>query len=216
MTAYDDHGCLDSQIRPAYLPHQFREVFDFLSQFTEWRPYEHRVLASVDGKLVPVPINLDTVNRLYGLKLAPQNKWKISLRRGPSNAPRSAPPKTSSSAGGPRPVREVVPELHPQAVGTRSLGARRAVTARIPVRTNRDDRYFTDAYQAMPLHGYTRLFENMLDHPNITDCAWTRIIEMFATFIPHRDCLHGPGRRVFRLSLRQAALPLAGIQASRP
>jgi UDP-galactopyranose mutase len=42
-----------------------------------------------------------------------------------------------------------------------------SVTARVPTRTNRDDRYFTDTYQAMPLHGYTRMFENMLVHPNI-------------------------------------------------
>ena len=142
-------------------------MFDYLSRFTEWRPYQHRVLASVDGQLVPIPINLDTINRLYGLKLERFELEKFFE----SKAETIATPRTSEDVVvgkvGTRAIRKVLSQLHPQTVGTRSVRAGCQVTARVPVRTNRDDRYFTDTYQAMPLHGYTRMFQKMLVHPNI-------------------------------------------------
>ena len=87
------------------------------------------------------------------------------------------------------------------------------VTARVPVRTNRDDRYFTDTYQAMPLHGYTRMFENMLDHPNIKILLNTDYREIEDVFPVSGNGLHGTGRRVLRLPIWQAAVSLAGVQA---
>ena len=87
-----------------------------------------------------------------------------------------------------------------------------AVTARVPVRTNRDDRYFTDTYQAMPLHGYTRMFERMLDHPNIKVMLNTDYREIADDDPVPRDDLHRADRRVLRLPLRQAAVPLARVQ----
>ena len=89
------------------------------------------------------------------------------------------------------------------------------VTARVPVRTNRDDRYFTDTYQAMPLHGYTRMFENMLDHPNIKIMLNTDYREIEDVIPLPRDDLHRAGRRVLRLPLRQAAVPLAASSSTR-
>ena len=67
---HDDHGILVHRYGPHIFHTSSREVFDYLSQFTEWRSYQHRVLACVDGQLVPIPINLDTLNQLYGLRLS--------------------------------------------------------------------------------------------------------------------------------------------------
>ncbi len=69
---YNDHGILVHKYGPHIFHTNSRQVFEYLSQFTEWRQYEHRVVASVDGQLVPIPINLDTINRLYGLTLNAQ------------------------------------------------------------------------------------------------------------------------------------------------
>lgn len=154
-----------------YGPHIFHtnseEVFTYLSQFTEWRPYEHRVLASVDGKLVPVPINLDTVCQLYGLDLTTEELEDFFAAR----AERRPVVKTSEDVVVGRVGRDLYEKMFrgytrkQWGLDPSELDA--SVIARIPVRTNRDDRYFTDTYQAMPLNGYTRMFQNMLDHPNI-------------------------------------------------
>jgi len=164
---YDDNGVL---IHP-YGPHIFHtnsaEIFEYLSQFTQWRPYQHRVLASVDGQFVPLPINLDTVNKLYGLNLTSfeMEEWLESV------AEKKDEIKNSEDVI----VNKVGRELYNKffrgytrkqwGLDPSELDA--SVTARVPTRTNRDDRYFADTFQAMPLHGYTRMFEKMLDHPNI-------------------------------------------------
>ena len=164
---YDDAGVL---IHP-YGPHIFHtnseDIFEHLSQFTAWRPYEHRVLASVDGQQVPMPINLDTINRLYGLNL---NSFELE-KFFESVAEKKGDIKTSEDVV----VNKIGRELYNKffrgytrkqwGLDPSELDA--SVTARVPTRTNRDDRYFTDKFQAMPLHGYTRMFEKMLAHPNI-------------------------------------------------
>ena len=164
---YDDAGVL---IHP-YGPHIFHtnssDVFDYLSQFTKWRPYQHRVLASVDGQLLPMPINLDTVNKLYGLNLTSFELEKFFE----SVAENKDVVRTSEDVV----VNKVGRDLYNKffrgytrkqwGLDPSELDA--SVTARVPTRTNRDDRYFTDTFQAMPLHGYTRMFEAMLNHPNI-------------------------------------------------
>jgi UDP-galactopyranose mutase len=169
--AYD---CLDESgvLIHRYGPHIFHtnstEVFDYLSQFTQWRPYEHRVLASVDDKLVPIPINLDTVNRLYGLELTSDEleRYFASVAE-PREVIRTSEDVVLNRVG-----RDLYEKLFRgytrKQWGLDPSELDSSVIARIPVRTNRDDRYFTDTYQAMPLRGYTRMFENMLDHPNIT------------------------------------------------
>jgi UDP-galactopyranose mutase len=164
---YDDAGVL---IHP-YGPHIFHtnsaEVFDYLSRFTAWRPYQHRVLASVDGQLVPLPINLDTVNLLYGMGLNSfqMKEWLDSVAEKRSEV-RNSEDVIVSKVG-----RELYNKFFrgytrkQWGLDPSELDA--SVTARVPTRTNRDDRYFTDTFQAMPLHGYTRMFEKMLAHPNI-------------------------------------------------
>jgi UDP-galactopyranose mutase len=154
-----------------YGPHIFhtnsQEIFDYLSRFTGWRAYEHRVLACVDGKLLPIPINLDTINRLYGLKLTEgQVEEFLATRAIPCASPRTSEQVVLSRVG--RDLSEKFFRNYTRkqwGVDPSQLDAQ--VAARIPVRTNSDDRYFTDRFQSMPKHGFTHMFENMVDHENI-------------------------------------------------
>jgi UDP-galactopyranose mutase len=164
---FDNEGILIHKYGPHIFHTNSREIFDYLGQFTAWRSYEHRVLASVDGMLVPIPINMDTINKLFGMHLSAPEVEQFLLAR----AQKKDRIVTSEDAV----VSKVGVELYEKFfkhytkkqwdLDPSELDA--AVAARIPTRNNRDDRYFTDTYQAMPLHGYTRLFEKMLSHPNI-------------------------------------------------
>jgi UDP-galactopyranose mutase len=164
---YNDDGILIHTYGPHIFHTNARHVFDYLSRFTLWRPYQHRVRACVDGQLVPMPINLDTINQLYGLNLTAFQLDEFFA----SVAEERAQIRTSEDVV----VSKVGRELYEKffrgytrkqwGLDPSELDA--SVTARVPTRTNRDDRYFTDTYQVMPLHGYTRMFQRMLDHPNI-------------------------------------------------
>lgn len=189
---YDDDGILVHRYGPHIFHTNSREVFDYLSQFTLWRPYEHRVLAAVDGLLVPIPINLDTINKLYHLSLTSNEVEAFFALR----AEKKERIKTSEDVI----VGKVGRELYEKffrgytrkqwGLDPSELDA--SVTARIPVRTNRDDRYFTDTYQVMPLHGYTRMFERMLDHRNIKIMLSTDYREVEKA-IPHAELIYtGP------------------------
>ena len=164
---YNEHGILIHKYGPHIFHTNSAEVFGYLSRFTEWRPYQHRVRASVDGQLVPIPINLDTINQLYGTRLT---SLELEAFFASVAEPRS-PLKTSEDVIVNRVGRELYEKFFRNytrkqwGMDPSELDA--SVTARVPVRTNRDDRYFTDTYQAMPLQGYTRLFERMLSNPNI-------------------------------------------------
>jgi len=164
----DEAGVLVHRYGPHIFHTNSEAVFEHLSQFTEWRPYEHRVIGQVDGQLVPIPINLDTVNRLYGLDLtsAELEAWFAA------RAEKVADIHTSEDVIVSRIGRELYEKFF-QAYTRKQWGLDpsqldAAVTARIPVRTDREDRYFTDRFQAMPRDGYTAMFRRMLDHPNIT------------------------------------------------
>jgi UDP-galactopyranose mutase len=164
---YNDDGILIHKYGPHIFHTNSERVFNYLSRFTAWRPYEHRVLTSVDGQLVPMPINADTLNKLYGLNL---NCLQVDdfLSKVAEERPEI---KTSEDVVVSRVGRDLYNKFFRNytrkqwGLDPSELDA--SVTARVPVRTTRDDRYFTDRFQAMPLHGYSRLFEKMLDHPNI-------------------------------------------------
>ncbi|MFK7602000.1 UDP-galactopyranose mutase [Deinococcus sp. SM5_A1] len=189
---YDDAGVL---IHP-YGPHIFHtnsaEVFAYLSRFTAWRPYQHRVLASVDGQELPIPINLDTVNRLYGLNLtAFQVEEFFASVAEPVSQVRTSEDVVVGKVG-----RDLYNKFFrgytrkQWGLDPSELDA--SVTARVPTRTNRDDRYFADTHQAMPLHGYTRMFEAMLAHPNIKIMLNTDYREIL-DLIPHGHLIYtGP------------------------
>lgn len=165
---FDEAGILVHKYGPHIFHTNNREVFDYLSRFTQWRNYQHRVLASVDGQLLPIPINLNTVNQLYGLNLDSEQLRGFFE----SVAEYKTPVSTSEDVV----VNTVGRELYEKFfkgytrkqwdLDPSDLNA--SVTARVPTRTNRDNRYFTDTYQAMPANGYTKMFEKMLDHPNIS------------------------------------------------
>ena len=204
---YDDAGLLVHQYGPHIFHTNSRAVFDHLSRFTAWRPYEHRVLGAVDGQLVPIPINLDTVNRLYGLDLGPDEmeNW-LAARAEPVAEIRTSEDVVVSKVG-----RELYEKFF-QGYTRKQWGLDpseldRSVTARVPTRTNRDDRYFTDEFQAMPLHGYTRMFERMLARPNIHVMTNTEYADIRA-IVPHRRVIFtGPideffGYRFGRLPYR--------------
>ena len=164
---YNEAGILVHKYGPHIFHTNSREVFEYLSRFTEWRPYQHRVRASVDGQIVPIPINLDTINTLYGLNLTSFEVEEFFKKVAePVERVKTSEDVVVSKVG-----RELYEKFFRNytrkqwGLDPSELDA--SVTSRVPTRTNRDDRYFTDTYQAMPLHGYTRMFENMLDHPNI-------------------------------------------------
>ena len=168
--AYDTHD-KDGVLMHPYGPHIFHtnseRVADYLSQFTEWRPYEHHVLAKVGQQFVPIPINIDTVNRVYGLSLTEATVQAFYDRvREPRAQIRTSEDVVINAVG--RDLYEKFFRGYTRkqwGLDPSELAA--SVAARIPTRTNHDDRYFTDSFQKMPLHGYTPMFQRMLDHPNI-------------------------------------------------
>src|SRR5437867_7320332 len=189
---YDNAGILVHKYGPHIFHTNSKEVFDYLSRFTDWRQYQHKVLASVDGQLVPIPINLDTINKLYGLSLSSFEMEEFLASR----AEKVEHIRTSEDVV----VSKVGRELYEKffrgytrkqwGLDPSELDAQ--VTARVPTRTNRDDRYFTDTYQAMPRQGFTRMFGNMLDHPNIKILLNTDYREV-KEMIPYREMIYtGP------------------------
>lgn len=207
---YNDDGLLVHRYGPHIFHTNAQRVWDYLSQFTAWRPYEHRVQASVDGQLVPIPINLDTVNRLYGLSLT---SFEVeAFFQG------LAEPRETIATSEDVVVSRVGQELYRKffrgytrkqwGLDPSDLDA--SVISRVPIRTNRDDRYFTDTFQAMPAHGYTRMFERMLDHPNIKVLLGTDYREI-QDWVPFEEMIYtGPVDEFF--DLRYGKLPYRSLR----
>src|ERR1051326_4685945 len=175
---YDEAGVLIHKYGPHIFHTNSAEVIEYLSQFTAWRPYQHRVLANVDGRLVPLPINLDTINQLYGTHFTSLDLEQFFA----SVAEPRAEIRTSEDVVVSKVGRELYEKFFRNytrkqwGLDPSELDA--AVTARVPTRTSRDDRYFTDRFQQMPLHGFTRMFERMLAHRNIKvllNCDWREV-----------------------------------------
>jgi UDP-galactopyranose mutase len=207
---YNDDGILVHKYGPHIFHTNSAEVFEYLSRFTTWRPYQHRVRALVDGQLVPMPINLDTINQLYGLNLtALQVEDFLKSIAEPRAEIRTSEDVVVSKVG-----RELYEKFFrgytrkQWGLDPSELDA--SVTARVPTRTNRDERYFTDTYQAMPLHGYTRMFERMLDHPNIKIMLNTDYREIEGV-IPYSEMIYtGPVDAFFEY--RYGKLPYRSLR----
>jgi UDP-galactopyranose mutase len=164
----DEAGILIHQYGPHIFHTNSTEIVDYLSRFTAWRPYEHRVLADVGGQLVPMPINRTTLNLLYGCGLTSEAEAAafLAARAEPVDVVRTSADVVISAVG-----RELY-ETFFQGYTRKQWGMDpseldKSVTSRVPTRTSTDDRYFTDSFQSMPAAGYTAMFERMLDHPNI-------------------------------------------------
>ncbi|HEX8100891.1 MAG TPA: UDP-galactopyranose mutase, partial [Actinomycetota bacterium] len=207
---YDDSGVLIHRYGPHIFHTNSQDVFEYLSRFTEWRPYEHRVLASVDGQLVPMPINLDTINALYGLSLSSLELEQFFAERAePIGKIRTSEDVVVSKIG-----RELYEKFFrgytrkQWALDPSELDAK--VTSRVPVRTNRDGRYFTDTYQAMPRRGYTKMFQRILDHPRIKVMLGTDYREI-ASIIPYKELVYsGPIDEFF--DFRLGRLPYRSLE----
>lgn len=182
---YNEEGILIHKFGPHIFHTNSKAIIDYLGQFTAWRPYEHRVLASVDGQLLPIPINLNTINQLYGLNLCSDSLALFFEKK----AEKIGRVQTSEDVV----ISKVGRELYEKFfkgytkkqwdLDPSQLDA--SVAARVPVRVNRDNRYFTDSFQLMPLHGYTRMFEKMLAHPNIKTMLNTEYREI-ADIVPYK------------------------------
>ena len=167
-----DYFNSDGVLIHKYGPHIFHtnsvEVFNYLGKFTDWRPYEHRVLASVDGMMVPIPINMNTINALYGLNLSSEEVANFLKSKAEKKDRIITSEDVVLSHVGKDLYEKFFKGYTKKQWGMDPGELDASVAARIPTRNNKDNRYFTDTYQAMPLHGYTKMFEKMLDHPNIS------------------------------------------------
>jgi UDP-galactopyranose mutase len=168
--AYDEYDSNGVLIHP-YGPHIFhtnsKRIFEYLSLFTHWRFYEHRVLARVEGRELPIPINRTTINKLYGLELNEAGvKDYIESVRVKLDKVTSSEDVVLSSVGHDLCDKFFRGYTRKQwGLDLSELSA--GVAARIPTRTNDDDRYFGDTMQFMPANGYTAMFKTMLSNPNI-------------------------------------------------
>jgi UDP-galactopyranose mutase len=206
----DASGLLIHQYGPHIFHTNSRSMFDYLSRFTAWRPYEHRVLGEVDGKRVPIPINLDTINTLYGLNLTEEQLpgW-FAERAETVDEIRTSEDVVVSKVG-----RELYEKFFRgytrKQWGMDPSELDKSVTARVPTRTNRDDRYFTDEFQFMPKHGYTKMFEAMLASPNIDVMLGTDYRDV-KDEIPHRRLIFtGPVDEFF--DFRFGQLPYRSLR----
>lgn len=173
--AFDERNAAGDLVH-RYGPHIFhtnsKRVFDYLSAFTEWRPYFHHVLAHVDGMFIPVPFNLNSLAQVFPEGLAARLSDKLIEKFGYGGRPTILRLRAEATDPDLRFLAEFVYDKVFVNYTTKQWGLPPdeldpSVTARVPVIVSRDDRYFQDTYQAMPKAGFTALFERMLDHPNI-------------------------------------------------
>ncbi|TDA70349.1 MAG: UDP-galactopyranose mutase [Clostridia bacterium] len=172
--AYDEYDAAGVLVH-RYGPHVFhtsnRAVWDYLSQFTRWRPYQHRVLAVVDGKKVPVPFNLNSLYALFPARYAGKLEDTLISNYGFS----ASVPILELKEAGDMDLQVLAEYIYQRVFygytlkqwGLKPEELDPLVTGRVPVRVGRDDRYFQDAYQGIPMEGYTTMFRRMLKHPNI-------------------------------------------------
>lgn len=164
---YNEDGILVHKYGPHYFHTNNKKVFDYLSQFTKWHYVFYRIRVVVDGRLVPLPVNLDTINEIYGYRFSTEElKAFLQRIRVQRKEIKNSEDLVVSRLGYDLFNKIYRPyTLKQWGLEPKQLDA--SVCGRIDIRDNRDDRYFTDKYQAMPKAGYHRLFENMINHPNI-------------------------------------------------
>ena len=178
---YDENGILVHLYGPHLFHTNSEKVFQYLSQFTEWNFYEHRVLAKLDNEFYPIPINRTTINKLYKLKLSSDDEVRIFLdSRKESRHPINNSEDVIVNQVGYDLFEKFFKHYTKKQWNLEPKELSPSVCGRIPVRFNEDDRYFTDKYQFMPKHGYTKMFKNMLNHKNIELRLNTDFFDMIA------------------------------------
>lgn len=166
---YNSDGILVHKYGPHWFHTNSKIVVKYLSDFTQWRIHEHRVKSSINGRTFPFPINMTTLNKLYGLNLTTSeevqafyDKIKIPIAR-----PQNAEEMVTSQIGSDLYNLFYKNYTYKQwRCDPKSLSP--SITNRIPIRTNSDDRYFSDTFQGIPLKGYTNTFQAMLNRNNIS------------------------------------------------
>jgi UDP-galactopyranose mutase len=180
---HDEHGVLVHRYGPHIFHTNGRRIVEYLSEFTDWRPYEHRVVADVGDRTVPLPINRNTLNALYGLDLTTDEEVEAfyAARREPVEQIRNSEDAIVAKVG--RDIYETFFRGYTRKQWQRDPSELHAsVCARIPLRTTADDRYFGDWHQQMPADGYTAMFERILDQPGID-------VELDTDFADVRDAV---------------------------
>ena len=210
MTTWMKRACWYTKYGPHIFHTNSEAVFTHLSRFTTWRPYEHRVLASVDNQLVPIPINLDTVNKLYALNLDAKGMEAFLAERVETPTLLRTSEDIVVSRVGRELYEKVLRNYTRKQWGLDPSQLDAAVAGRIPVRTDRDDRYFTDTFQFMPEHGYTRMFERMLDHPKITVRLGVEYQEVAKAYPHAKIVFTGPIDEYY--GFRYGALPYRSLE----
>lgn len=208
---YDDHGVLVHKYGPHIFHTNSQKVVDYLSEFTHWRPYEHRVLARVGDQLLPIPINRTTLNELYGIGLRTEQEVEefLTARAETVDYIRNSEDVVVAKVG--RDLYEKFFRGYTRKQWQRDPSElHSSVCARIPVRTNEDDRYFTDSFQNMPADGYTSMFERMLDHPLIDVQLSTRFEEVRDELEYHHLVYTGPIDAFFEYKF--GALPYRSLE----
>jgi UDP-galactopyranose mutase len=207
---YDEGGILIHKYGPHIFHTQNKEVWDFLSKFTDWYHYQHKVLAYVEGKKVPIPINLDTINELYA------THYTVNTIKDFFNSVKDKELSINNSKD--MIVSQVGEELYEKFFknytkkqwGMYPEELDKEVTSRIPIRDNRDDRYFTDRYQGIPKKGYTELFNQMLMHSNIKVMLNTSYNEIKKEINYHKLIYTGPIDEFFEY--KYGKLPYRSLQ----
>lgn len=225
---YDAAGVLVHKYGPHIFHTNSRKVVDFLSDFTEWTPYEHRVLGLIDGQFVPVPFNLTSMELLFGQKEGQRLNGLLTDTFGIE----VKVPILKMRESGSSEIRRIADYIYKKVFlhytekqwGLRPEQLDPSVSARVPVLLSRDDRYFQDRFQIMPRQGYTAMVERMLSHPNIEICTgfegeisslnfnkmiYTGPIDEFF------DCVHGHlPYRSLRFELKTTASPNPVLKAA--
>lgn len=168
---YDEYGVLVHKYGPHIFHTNNKEVYDFLSQFTSWYDYQHEVVGNVYEKMIPIPFNLNTLMIVFGEEKGQKLKQELIDTYGMNASVPILELQKSASEG----IQEVAKYVYENIFlkytmkqwNQKPEEVDQSVTARVPVLISYDNRYFQDQYQGMPLEGYTKLFENMLNHPLI-------------------------------------------------
>lgn len=169
---YDNEGILIHQYGPHIFHTSKKNVYDYLSRFTQWYPYKHEVVANIRGEYVPVPFNLNTLKMVYGEEKSAKLREKLISTYGLG----SRVPILKLKENADKDIQAIADYVYENIFlhytlkqwGQTPEEIDPSVTARVPVLISEDNGYFQDTYQGMPLEGFTPLFEKLLDYPNIT------------------------------------------------
>ncbi|MFL0681956.1 MAG: UDP-galactopyranose mutase [Algoriphagus aquaeductus] len=211
---YNSFGILEHKYGPHIFHTNSKQVWDYLSQFTEWRPYFHKVLGSIDGKLVPLPFNLNSIDQLFPSSMAERIISKLVNVYGyGSRVPILELLKASDEDLrfiADYAYKNVFEQYTLKQWGMRPEDLSPAVTSRVPILVSRDDRYFQDTFQAMPLLGFGVMVRRMLSHPKIRIMLKTRWQDIQDQIIFDRMVFTGPIDEFFQF--KHGKLPYRSLK----